>query len=147
MSLAIIDEVFNIVRSRIRYESDEKVFGVQEFWKSWKDEIQSTNKTFFKDDCDGFALTMAELLIAKGIKKEHVAICYCAIIEDDYPGQKEYHLATKVFNEEDGFWYVIDNNVNRPQRTKNAGGPGWSFEWISCMYANKPGKDNWVKDH
>ena len=86
------------------------------------------------------------MLLAKGINKEHVAICFCAIVDDASPKNKEYHLATKVFNVEDGFWYVMDNNVNQPQRVKNAGGYGWKFEWISCMYANKPGKDNWVKD-
>ena len=145
MSMAIIDDVFNIVRSRLIYESDQVVFGKLDYWVSWKDKI-AAGPGNFKDDCDGFALTMAEMLLARGIKKEHVAICFCAIVEDSRPGNKEYHLATKVFNEQDGFWYIMDNNVNRPQRRKNAGGPGWGFEWISCMYADKPGKDNWVKD-
>jgi predicted transglutaminase-like cysteine proteinase len=144
MSLAIIDDVFNTVRNRISYESDERVFGKADYWKSWKAEI-TAGPGNFKDDCDGFALTMAEMLLAKGIKKEHVAICFCAIVQEGKPG-KEYHLACKVFNEDDGFWYIMDNNVNRPQRRKNAGGYGWGFEWISCMYADKPGKDNWVKD-
>lgn len=145
MSLAIIDDVFNKVRDRLIYESDEVVFGQVEYWKSWKNEI-AAGPGNFKDDCDGFALTMAEMLLARGIKKEHVAICFCAIVEDARPNNKEYHLATKVFNEQDGFWYIMDNNVSRPQRRRNAGGYGWGFEWISCMYADKPGKDNWVKD-
>lgn len=143
MSLAIIDSVFDAVRGHLRYESDQTVFGKAEFWKSWHTEIAATNGVF-KDDCDGFALTMAEMLLQKGVKPEHVAICYCAIIEDARPNNKEYHLATKVFNPEDGFWYIMDNNVNRAQRRKNAGGYGWGFEWISCMYADKPG--DWVKD-
>jgi predicted transglutaminase-like cysteine proteinase len=145
MSLKIIDEVFDIVRRRISYESDEKVFGKVEYWKSWKKEI-AAGPGNFKDDCDGFALTMAEMFIERGIKPEHVAICFCAIVDDASPRVKEYHLATKVFNEEDGHWYVVDNNVNYPQRVKNAGGYGWRFEWISKMLASKPGKDNWVED-
>lgn len=140
-SLAVIDEVFNLVRSRIQYDSDENVFGKAEYWKSWKDEILAGRKNI-KDDCDGFALTFAELFLEKGFEKKNVAICFCAIKEDGNP-TVEYHLLCKV-KADDGFWYVVDNNVNRPQRRLNAGGYGWSFVWDSCMYCDQP--KVWVKD-
>ena len=136
-----IIEVFKAVRSNIDYESDQKVFGMIEHWKSWKKEI-SQGKSFIRDDCDGFALTMAEMLLEKGFNPEDVAICFCAITRPGY--EDEYHLLCKVRNPENQVWYVMDNNVDTPQKRAFAGGPGWKFKYISCMYADKPGE--WVED-
>lgn len=141
--LKTINEVFAVVRSKMVYASDSTVFGKTEYWKSWKDEIVQGKKPIIRDDCDGFALTMAELLLEKGFKPEDVAICFCAIHQN---GSKdlEYHLVCKVRNPEDNEWYVMDNNVPKPQKRDRSGGPDWSFKWISCMYVDKPGE--WVED-
>ena len=141
-NLKNITEVFNKVRSSMIYKSDQDVFGKLEYWKSWKDEI-AQGKKFLYDDCDGFALTMAEMLVEAGFERKDVAICFCSI-QVQSSSQEEYHLLCKVRNPEDDIWYVIDNNVTKPLKRNGAGGPGWKFKYISCMYAGKPGQ--WVED-
>lgn len=136
-----IKEVFYSVRSSIIYTPDQIAFGKSEYWKSWKEEVSQGHK-FLRDDCDGFALTMAEMLIARGFEKKDVAICFCAIQQP--PRHEEYHLLCKVRNPEDNVWYVMDNNVSQPQPRDNSGGPGWNFRWMSCMYADNVG--DWVED-
>lgn len=42
-------------------------------WKSWTDEVEANQP--FSDDCDGFCLTCAELLIRQGAKPKDVSIC------------------------------------------------------------------------
>jgi predicted transglutaminase-like cysteine proteinase len=140
-TLKVIDEVFDLVNQRMNYDSDQRVFGKVEYWKSWKDEILA-GKTNIKDDCDGYALTFAELFLHKGFEKKNIAICFCSI-EDEHTKQLEWHLLCKV-KADDGNWYVVDNNVMYPMRREHAGGYGWHFIWDSCMYLDQPGV--WVKD-
>lgn len=132
-STEIIQEVFVKVRHTMRYETDMKNYGLKEHWRSWASEIEEGIKGI-KDDCDAYALTFAEMLVNRGIKKEHVAIGFCSL-------QGGGHLVCLVFDEAKGEWIVLDNNVINPARKDSLK----DYEWISCMYLNNPGPNNWVK--
>lgn len=134
----IIRSVFDKVRGAMVYESDKRVFGKSEWWKSWSEEVKSEEKGL-RDDCDGFALTLAEMLVEAGIPKENVAIVFCiAFSGTEWEGG---HLVTKVYDRAKENWFIVDNVVPSPTlRDVCHNSPSYKYEWISCMYANKPGK-------
>lgn len=124
-----INKIFKLVHKNIRYDHDRVVFKKEEFWKSWAQEIKE-GATNIRDDCDGYALTFAELLVENGISPEHIAITFCIL-------QGEGHLVCEVFDMEQQEWFILDNNVARPEPKHKYQSLG--VKWISCMYLNNPG--------
>jgi predicted transglutaminase-like cysteine proteinase len=89
-------------------------------WASHADAVEAGE--IFRDDCDGFALTCAELLVRSGQDKETVRIAMCKTETN------EGHLVC-VCNE-----WVLDNRQRFIKR--------WStlpYEWISSMKMSEPG--------
>jgi predicted transglutaminase-like cysteine proteinase len=54
---------------------DSETFGVPEHWTSHADTVEKGET--FRDDCDGFALTCAELLLRRGVPRASVRIALC----------------------------------------------------------------------
>ena len=75
MSKKIAYKIHSLVRSKFTYIHDDKQYMMSEHWTSHAKEV--LNGDNFKDDCDGFANTCAELLITEGIDKKDVSVIYC----------------------------------------------------------------------
>lgn len=88
-------------------------------WKSSADEVEA-GKTF-KDDCDGFCLTSAELLVRQGADPETVRIVQCHTGIDG-------HLVTAY-----GPW-ILDNLQRRPIYWKDL-----NYTWLSQMKMSEKG--------
>lgn len=130
-----IQAIFDLVHANMSYQYDRIVFGKEEFWKSWSKEIKQ-GMSGIRDDCDGYALTFAELLREHGIAPQHIAICFCTI-------KGEGHLNCKVFDADQQQWFILDNNTTRPLERSSVERT-LGIKWASCMYLNNPGV--WVID-
>lgn len=118
----IIQKIFDQVRSLFIYMPDADQFpGKYDDWKSYAESVEQGH--IFIDDCDGFALTCAELLVKNGIAFDAVKIAICETETGDT------HLVCIA----DG--YLLDNR----QRTIWP----WNqvpYRWISSMNLKYPGQ-------
>jgi predicted transglutaminase-like cysteine proteinase len=107
------------------YVHDDKQYMMEEHWTSHADEVNEGKE--FTDDCDGFALTCAELLMQAGVPKDKLSAVYC-VTETG-----EGHLVTgvvvgdKTIIMENRFKKVYDWNHN----------PGYT--WILFMKFSEAG--------
>lgn len=69
----VIEQVFADARRNFIYTPDDDQFG-REDWRSHADEIDKP----WRDDCDGFAMTCADLAVEIGIPKERVRVALCS---------------------------------------------------------------------
>ena len=116
----IITLTFKQVRSLFIWQCDRVTFGVPEDWRSHADQVER-GEVFF-DDCDGFALTCAELLTRRGIPREFIRLAFCRTETG------EGHLVC-IANE-----LTLDN---RQRHTWH-----WThlpYEWISSMRMDEIG--------
>ena len=100
-----------------------------EHWTSHADAVLAGEQ--FKDDCDGFANTCAELLIREGIDKKDVSVIYCVTEEG------EDHLVCGVAI--DGKTYILENRYDDPYDWKDK--PKYDFKYF--MKFDDPGQ--WFK--
>jgi predicted transglutaminase-like cysteine proteinase len=84
MNALIIREVLREVHRHFVWTADDVLYGVPEHWTSHADVVERGE--VFRDDCDGFALTCAELLLRRGLLPENVRIGAC------WTETGEYHL-------------------------------------------------------
>ena len=70
----VIQQVFNDCRRNFIWTPDGVQFGGNH-WTSHADEIDGV----WRDDCDGFACTAAELLIRRGVEPEKVSLIVCQL--------------------------------------------------------------------
>lgn len=89
-------------------------------WMSHADAVEAGE--IFKDDCDGFAMTCAELLIRTGVDKEKTRLTMCKTETG------EGHLVCVC----DG--WVLDNRQRYIKRWDDL-----PYEWISSMRMDEPG--------
>jgi predicted transglutaminase-like cysteine proteinase len=106
VSRRIAKSVLRDVFSCFVYEADE-----EEEWTSHADAVESG--LTFKDDCDGFALTCAELLIRRGISREDVSLIVCNTTGGG-------HLVCGFAA--DGTTWILDNNVDH------------IYDWVNSRY-------------
>lgn len=116
-----IQKTFDQVRSLFIYLPDAEQFPEKwDDWRSYANQVELGQ--VFKDGCDGFAMTCAELLIRRLIPSELVRIVTCKTETN------EGHLVCIV----DG--YLLDN------RQRNIW--PWNqvpYTWQSSMEMDKPG--------
>ena len=115
-----IQEVFTKVRNLFIYTPDQEQYHKPEDWRSHADAID--NNQVFKDDCDGFAMTCAEILVRNNINKDLIRLVLCQI------ETQEYHCVC-----------IADNMLldNRQRSLWN-----WNevpYTWISSMKMSEPG--------
>lgn len=123
MSKKIAEQVFADARANFIYTPDGEQFDVREDWRSHAGEIEGS----WRDDCDGFAITCAELLIERGVPKENVKLIYCKT--ETGTG----HLVCGV--DADGDTLILDNRQRAVW--------GWEtirYEWLRSMRASEPGE-------
>lgn len=73
--LKILDKLLTKVHSKFIYKFDEDNYGVIEDWRSKAKEVMQGRK--FVDDCDGFAMTMCELMLEYGFDPASVSFIVC----------------------------------------------------------------------
>ena len=102
MSKKIAYKIHSLVKSKFTYVHDSKQYMMNEHWTSHAEEVLQGDN--FKDDCDGFALTCAELLIREGVDNQDVSVIYC----ETETG--EAHLVCGIVT--DGTTYILENRYN-----------------------------------
>ena len=110
------------VRENFIYTPDREQFQLRDHWTSHADEIGKP----WKDDCDGFAITCAELLLKAGYAKDRVSLILC---KTETGGG---HLVCGVIDNGDTF--ILDNRQRRVW--------SWSlikYTWVSQMKLSEPG--------
>lgn len=119
MSEEIIKEIFFKVKNLFIWKSDLEQFpDYYDNWRSYAEDVESGK--IFCDDCDGFAMTCAELLYKKEIDDIRLVMCQTET--------GEYHLVCLA----NGF--LLDNR----QRTIWF----WNqvpYTWLSGMRLSEPG--------
>ena len=95
-------KVQDMVDKKFTYVHDNRQYMMNEHWTSHAEEVLQGDN--FKDDCDGFALTCAELLIREGVDREEVSVIYCET-ETGEP-----HLVCGIVT--DGTTYILENRYN-----------------------------------
>jgi predicted transglutaminase-like cysteine proteinase len=117
----LAEKVHSKVKRLFTYKSDKEQFpDFWDHWKSWADEVEANQ--LFSDDCDGFCLTCAELLIRQGAKPEDVTICD---VTTETGGR---HLVCVY-----GSW-VLDNRYYYVPYWKDL-----NYEWRRSMRMDEPG--------
>jgi len=129
----IINKVKDLVDHYMHWTDDKFAFDKPEYWTSWAWKIEELEKSgrfeLIRDDCDGFALTSAALLIKAGIPEADVNICFCEV------PRVGFHLICIVNDGERD--YVLCNNHSTPI-PKSA----CDYKLISIMNYGKVG--TWV---
>jgi predicted transglutaminase-like cysteine proteinase len=119
--MSVTKEVFRQVKNLFIWASDQEHYGVPDKWMSFADEVERGE--VFKQDCDGFSLTCAELLVRRGVPKAAIRIALC------WTETGGYHAVCVCRDE------VLDNR----QRTVK----GWDqlrgYRWDKSMGLEEPG--------
>lgn len=102
-------EVKRKIDRAIKWADDSDTIGLLEHWQSHADRILQDPNYRTRDDCDGFALTAAEMLHKAGIPKEDIRLVYCTFKESGAG-----HLVTTVDDISQQCTWIIDNNEARP---------------------------------
>lgn len=141
-ALKIAKDIHQKVHKSFIYESDEQNYQMSEHWtshaddvyKMWHqafaDEIENPDtEKRFKDDCDGFALTCAELLIVADVPREKVKIIIC------HTETGEGHLVCALDHENNT--YILDNRYRFVYYWEEATRIG--YRWDYFMSFDEPG--------
>ncbi len=121
----IVNKVFDDTRRNFIYTPDGEQYGVRDDWRSHAGEIGEP----WRDDCDGFACTAAELMIDRGVPKEDVRLILC-ITETGIA-----HLVCGV---------DVDGDLNATLILDNRQRTVWSwtdigYRWKKSMRISEPG--------
>jgi predicted transglutaminase-like cysteine proteinase len=101
------EEVKRRVDRALEWKDDRETMGMLEHWQSHAREIIANEEHRYYDDCDGFALTSAQLLMEQyDIDPGAVRLVLCLT-----PGG--HHVFCAVDDEEAGETYCLDNNMDR----------------------------------
>jgi predicted transglutaminase-like cysteine proteinase len=121
------------VKNCFIYESDLKNYGKNEDWRSHADAVRK--QEYFKDDCDGFALTCAELLMEQGISKQKIKLIYCKT----ETGEQHLVCGVDVNDPDFGETIYICDNRNETMRSIQEMP---KYEWQKFMRMSEIG--TWV---
>ena len=89
-------------------------------WASHADAVEAGE--IFHDDCDGFAMTCAELLVRAGVDKSKVRLAMC------YTETGEGHLVCICDT------WMLDNRQRQIKQWDRV-----PYEWVSSMKMSEPG--------
>lgn len=123
-------EILNMLHRDYTYILDKKQYG-HDHMTSHFDAVMEGQA--WKDDCDGFAATAAELLLHEGYARENVKLVICTLKQNN-----EMHLVAGL-DTQDGDTIIFDCNfhdVYSWNRKK-------AYTWNYYMPLNEPGQ--WYK--
>jgi predicted transglutaminase-like cysteine proteinase len=124
--LETLNKIHKLVHNSFTYVPDKKNYNLIEHWTSHAEEVKLGKK--FKDDCDGFALTCAELCIEAGFNRSDVRVIICQTETG------EWHLVCGVNTEDDTI--ILENRYSKPYFWKSKR----DYVWHKSMNFSKPGK-------
>lgn len=126
----INDDVFRLVHRALTWKDDRDSLGVPEHWQSHAHRILQQSSYRAEDDCDGYAITTAELCIHFGIDPSLVRIVLCQMQDG------VYHIVCAVDDPATRTTWIHDNNESRvvPWESVN-------YTWMRYMSYNDLG--NW----
>lgn len=113
-------DIHKRVLRRFIWTPDQEQYGVPEHWTSHADAIERGE--IIRDDCDGFAMTCAELAVRSGTDKSLIRLATCFV----ETGQ--YHCVAIIGG------MVLDNRQRRVV--------AWSllpYRWDKSMVLSEPG--------
>jgi predicted transglutaminase-like cysteine proteinase len=125
-------DVCSMVHRALTWTDDRVTQGVPEHWQSHAEQILNIRNYRALDDCDGYALTAAELLIHKGFDPVDIDLI---LLEVDRSQGGGYHLVCGI-DIEDTQW-IIDNNFRKPKKLRLVG----YYDRIQSM--NLSDRGNW----
>lgn len=128
MTLDKLKEIHSNVFSKFIYVHDDKNYGVMEDWRSHAKTVNEGSK--FKDDCDGFAFTMCELMLEAGFDKSKVMFIVCET------ETQEGHAVAGC--EIDGVTYIAENRFQTVEDWNGSKHRG--YKWFYFMRFDVPGK-------
>lgn len=129
-----VDKIQAKVWKNFTYVLDKKNYMVSEHWTSHADEVEE-NKGF-KDDCDGFALTSAELLIRDGVSKDDVMVCYVKC----ETGEAHLVCGCTIQTDKGKKTYILENRYKKAYDWEDRKTGADAYEWIYFMKFSEPGK-------
>jgi len=71
----VLSDVFYTVKDKFVGKSDKEQFGKSDHWTSHAKEVEQDQK--FYDDCDGFVLTVVDMLVKKGVPASSIELVGC----------------------------------------------------------------------
>lgn len=108
------------------YKHDDKNYGVMEDWRSHADLLAEGKE--FTDDCDGYAFTVCETLIHKGVPKENVMFIIC----ETETGEGHAVAGCTI----DDVTWIIENRYRNIYNWKHRDG----YKWNYFMKFDNPGQ-------
>lgn len=117
-------QIHDKVHSLFTYKSDRRNYKLDEHWTSHANAVERDER--FTDDCDGFALTCAELLLRSGVHRSKVSIIYCET-ETGEP-----HLVCGV--NDDNCTYILDNRFYSVYEWRSK-----RYKWLYYMMLDEMG--------
>lgn len=128
MSARLFSDIHKKVHKLFTYVPDEKNYKLTEHWTSHSDDVNANRK--FSDDCDGFALTCAELLIEAHVPRKDVYAIVCKTETG------EGHLVCGAYdNKTDSVW-ILENRYDKMYRRDKKS----SYDWLFWMDFSDPGQ-------
>ena len=116
----IQEDIQHKVLTHFVWKPDIELYGTFEDWRSHEDTVNKGQ--VFYDDCDGFAMTCAKMLLHAGVKPEEIMLAFC---------QTETNEAHLVCISE-GF--VLDNRSRSVWKMEEV-----PYNWVSGMKLSEPG--------
>ena len=127
-----IVDISRLVHKHLTWADDRVVHDRVEHWMSHAKQIMNIPSYHAYDDCDGYALTSAELAVVRGIPDEDIALLLCEV-----PGHG-FHLVCELKDLKGAPW-IICNNFLKPQRKHRV-----DYKWVSRMRLSNKG--TWEHD-
>lgn len=114
---AVAESVQRRLHSLFIWTPDEKTFGVREDWRSHY--MAYRRGVTIRDDCDGFALTAADALLAAGVPRDRIWLAVCRTETG------EGHAVCILAGDTTDKSYVIDNRQRWVSRLTGMRGYRW----------------------
>ena len=119
-----IQDIYADVRKNFIYTPDVEQFKLLEDWRSHANEIAQP----WRDDCDGFALTCAEVAVLRGIEPIRVSVVLCLT---EVGQRKRFvlpydHMVCLISGPVGNL--ILDNRQRRAEQMDNV-----SYKWHQAM--------------
>lgn len=117
--------IHSLAFRKFMYASDLSLYGKAEDWRSHISAVKEGKH--FTDDCDGFALTCADLLLDSGALKSDVKLIVC------YTETGEGHLVCGL--DAEGTTWILDNRCRTIYDFRDRK----DYTWVHFMVLSRPG--------
>lgn len=133
---ALIDiaaQVHAAAVGRLNYASDRDTAGVPDDWRSHAQALLADPSVRYRDDCDGSAITAAELALAAGLPADQVRI---VMVDTQARGSADVidHMVCTLGPAGTNPWVIDNCHPTGPVRASHL-----RYTWGAGMRASEPG--------